>query len=775
MAFNLSRMTTYALLSALEHDLKTSIRIFLGEDSLSQSKLDKGISSRALDRLEKDVGFEIDDPRVKDVVEYLDFGDTFQIINSQREKFPTELTAEVKHRTSDLEKVVAIRNRVMHFRPLNVEDLPFVTDLCEALHKSGPSRWPHLDETLEKLSEDASYVLRLEIPANESEDLISHNLPIPDFDETGLVGRDDVLRTLKQLCLGNFPVISIVGEGGVGKSALALKVAYELLEDKSRPFDAIVWVSSKTTQIAATEIRDIHGAITSSIGVLGEVSSYLGAANSPSPLEDVIEYLKTFKIALFIDNLETILDDTIRQFVSALPNGSKLIITSRIGLGAYEYPIKLPGIEEKYGAQLLRMLGRIRNCPSISKQDDQTLRRFATRMHLNPGYIKWFVSAVQAGATPEAALQNSSLFLEFCMSNVYNFLSQDARDVTSTMQCAPGYKDIAELSYLTGFNALRIQKSLQVLLSTNMLAEQSKSAGGSIKTTYQLSELARAYLNKYHRPSNSFKQRVNTNRNKLTAVLEGGSNSAAANKYSQSTIKVRLKSDRVVAKMLRDALSALHDGKNDHAYEILEESRRLSPDYFEVARVTAFFHEHSGNLQEARDNYELALQLSPQSAQIHYWYGKFLLYREDSVEEAMQQFEAAHKFDPASPEVGLSLARSYMFLHRFEDAWEIVDAQKVNLESMSERHSTTYFDLRVQLNYRAADDYSANQSFSQGLDKLNQLKIEYDAIPNTIKITPIRQKLSKIDIVTQRLARGLQLPAEIQSLKMFEAWRQSRQ
>lgn len=39
--------------------------------------------------------------------------------------------------------------------------------------------------------------------------------------------------------MGGFPVISIVGEGGVGKSALALKVAYELI-DKDSPFDAVV-------------------------------------------------------------------------------------------------------------------------------------------------------------------------------------------------------------------------------------------------------------------------------------------------------------------------------------------------------------------------------------------------------------------------------------------------------------------------------------------------------------------------------------------------------
>ncbi|MEB1407822.1 hypothetical protein VDQ27_21850, partial [Xanthomonas campestris pv. campestris] len=127
-------------------------------------------------------------------------------------------------------------------------------------------------------------------------------------------------------------------------------------DDPKSKFDAIIWVTSKTTQITVNEIRDIRGAITDSIGVISEISSQLGTSTTTQPLEEIAEYLSTFKIALFIDNLETIMDDTIRTFVGALPEGSKIIITSRIGLGAYEYPIKLSGMAEKYASELLRNL-----------------------------------------------------------------------------------------------------------------------------------------------------------------------------------------------------------------------------------------------------------------------------------------------------------------------------------------------------------------------------------------------------------------------------------
>ncbi|MDW9205199.1 NB-ARC domain-containing protein [Escherichia coli] len=207
---------------------------------------------------------------------------------------------------------------------------------------------------------------------NYDEEKQNHNLPLPDFDETGLIGRQSHVQKVKQLCYGAFPVISIVGEGGVGKTALALKVAYEILEDEDNPFDAIVWVSSKTTQITVNEIKEIKDAISDSIGVIQEISNQIiGTSVKQSNFEEIIEYLTTFKIALFIDNLETILDDNIREFVGALPQGSKIIITSRIGLGAFEYPVRLQGIDESYASQLMRILAKIRGVDSLEKIEEK--------------------------------------------------------------------------------------------------------------------------------------------------------------------------------------------------------------------------------------------------------------------------------------------------------------------------------------------------------------------------------------------------------------------
>ncbi len=763
-------MTVYALISAMEEDLREVIKVHMGSLPINDSAFNPELVSRSQARIEKDIGILFGDIETVELIDYWDLGDTFQTINANGEKFPEHIRKQIKSLTKKFEKLVTIRNRVMHIRPLNFEDLPFVSELCGNISSQDPAFWKATTETLHLLEDDPSFVLSMDIKAYDDDSSINHNLPLPDFDETGLIGRDDLVKQVKQLCLGSFPVISIVGEGGIGKTALALKVAYELLEEPNSPFDAIVWVTSKTTQITVNEIIDIKGAISDSLGVIQEISDNVVGQQSPLDFSEISEYLAAFKIVLFIDNLETILDDNIRNFVGSLPSGSKIVITSRIGLGAFEYPIKLQGIEESYASQFLRTLSKIRNVSILSMLDEKILRQYVNRMHCNPSYIKWFVSSVQSGSAPEVVLQNSSLFLEFCMSNVYEYLSEDARHLTTALQCAPGYRDLPELSYLTGFESLRIQKSIQELMSTNMLTEASKVNGSSVKNTYQISELARAYLNKQHKPSQTFQKSIQQKRNKLNSLFEQQMSNRVNNKYHMSTIKFRDKSDRVVVKMLHDAIKFLNEGKHDQAYETLQEAHRLAPDYFEVARVFAYFYQKNGNLHDAREQYELAIVLSPNTPQLHHWFGRFLLHQEENVDEALIQFRTAHELDQSAGYVAMSLARCYMFKHDFDKSREVLAEVKKSISQTDEHLMKMYLDTEVQIHYRTADDLAGANEHTEALSSLCEMRKAFDRLPVHFKDKHMRQKLGKCKYTLNRISRAITNPEYAQDIAELRGW-----
>ncbi|WP_222860144.1 tetratricopeptide repeat protein [Vibrio mimicus] len=746
MAFNLTRMTVYALISALEQDL----RDILTNHLTSKVSVNKSLLEKATQRFAKDNELAYsagDEICLEDLVHYFDLGDTFQVINANKEFFPSHLVSHIKAKTKQLELLVPIRNRVMHIRPLDFEDLPTISSLSQILSKEEPNFWRNTTNTLKRLEVEPSFVLSLDIPSLSESTRIKHNLPLPDFDETGLIGRDEDVDKVKRLCLGGFPVISIVGEGGVGKTALALKVAYELLDDSNCPFDAIIWVSSKTSQITVNEIIEFKGAISDSLGLFNEIESELigDGISKKAKFDEIIDYLATFKIALFIDNLETILDDNIREFIGALPSGSKIIITSRIGLGAFEYPVKLQGIEEGYASELLRTLSKLRGVEILSKQPQTTLLKYVNRMHRNPSYIKWFVSSVQTGLAPEVVLQHSDLFLEFCMSNVYKFLSSNARALTDAMQCAPGLKDLPELAYFTEFDALTVQKATQELMATNMLTQSSDSKGSSIKTRYQLSELARAYLSKHHKPSQNTQKQIRAKQNQLNSVFERQMKQRSNNKYQKNNIQFRDKSDRVVAKMLTDAISYSNNNQYGKAFDLLDEAHRMAPDYFEVPRVFAQYYELTGNISDAREQYELSIVLEPEAPQLYYWFGKFLLQKDDNVDEAIPIFERAIKLDPCSFDCALSLARCYMFASRYDETESLLDSLRDKFESNPEHLKKIFLDTEIQISYRRADDLCREGNIRASLEHLERMKVLFDELPEEFKDRYMRNKLTKVN------------------------------
>lgn len=752
MAFNLTRMTAYALISAIEEDFRNLIKQYIDDES----KVNSELLDRAKQRIEKDVGGRFDDLNFSELVDYFDLGDTFQTINTNKVLIPENIYDPIKKFGKELESLIPIRNRVMHIRPLNFDDLPTVLNVCERLVEYNSSfKWSYITKALYNIRENPSFVLTLDITNYDDDNVINHNLPMPDFDETGLIGRDKEIEQIKKLCYGSFPVISILGEGGVGKSALALKVAYELIED-DKYFDAVVWVTSKTTQITLNEIREIKGAISSSLGVIQEIGSQIMTDHfSGHTFDEVIDYLSTFRIALFLDNLETIMDDNIRNFVGSLPPGSKIIITSRIGLGAYEYPIKLQGIEERYASQLLRMVAKIRGVDSISKLPDDQLRKYVNRMHRNPSYIKWFVSSVHTGISIESVLQNSGDFLDFCMSNVYEYLSKNAQQITTTMQCIGGFKDLPELAYLNEFSSLEVRDAIQELMATNMLIQRSDTKDSSVKTMYQLSELARSYLNKHHKPPNAFQKKIRDKRHKLNSVYEQQMNEQTSDKYNPLNIHLREKSDRVTARELQEIQKLINRKVYDGAFERLEEAQGLAPEYFEVARFKAYLFQKIGNVSDARAQYELAIILAPNKPQLHYWFGKFLLDSEDNVDDAVEQFELAYEIEPTAHKVSVMLARAYLIQHDYIKSQTIIDTIKDNISQADDFSKMFYYDVSVQIKYRVADDFSKKDKYIESLNSLEEMVAIFNNIPAKYQDRYIRKKLEKCTYVTNRLLKEL--------------------
>lgn len=728
---------------------------------------------KARQRLEEDDEAFDDEPEIDVLVNYLDFGESYSLLNYFKEDLPKDLRQYLQARTVEFEALVPMRNRVMHTRPLQADDFPAVLEFAKRIVRENPPIWKHLRSVLRKLKEDSSFVMGLKIP-NYAVDkpLVHHNLPLPDFDETGFIGRRQEEQMLNRALRGAYPVISVVGEGGQGKTALALKAAYEVVYSTDCPYRAVVWTTAKSTQLTPVGIRSIEGAITDSIGVMSGAASALSLEYEGDPFGALIDLIKDYPVLLILDNLETILDDNIRDFLERLPSGSKVLITSRIGLGAFEYPVRLAPMQESDSLQLLRSVARARDLTSLVSVPNDRLVAYCRRMKNNPGYIKWFISAVQAGSRPEAALSNPDVFLDFCLANVYRYLTDEARKILTSMQCVPRPLSQAELSILNNMDPVTLQRSLQQLLSANMLAMASTPSGVTFETTYAITELTRDYLAKHHPPYPSDAERYGKRWRRLMVEGDDLKASLRTNPYSWGSIKLRSDRDLPVAGFLIQALSHAKGNKMDAAEEALQKARQLAPDYFEVHRIEAIIRYQQQNFLSAKGCYEAAIELEPNYAPIRHFYAGLLSRELDDLDAAHDQLIIAKKLDESAFEIDMEIARIQLYRREYASAKASgrALAERTSLPEWAKRR---IWDLLLQVHQREALQNYRNLNYDKALSNMLDLQREYQSIPAHYRDSRMKEKLRKVQFAADGCVRRLIDPGRRQSAVALLQWLQS--
>jgi len=772
MSFSASRLTIYALLSAIETDLRRLVIEHLEGQLSTEEILTPDICDKATERLIRDDGSLDENNRLKSLLYYVDFGDTYMLLNRHSSLLPSDYRDIIRSNTHAFERLGKIRNRIAHSRPLLFDDLPTTLDESQRLLENNPLCWKAIALTLSRLKDDPSFVLGVQIPSfyDNDSNRASHNLPTPDFDETGFLGRRNTVDELIRLCFGPYPVITIVGEGGLGKTALAVKVAYDILDHVDCPYDAIVWTSSKSSQLTAQEIVKIDNAIADSLGMLTDVAHRLaGNAQQNGAISEIIDYMREFKILLVLDNLETVIDHRLRDFLGRLPAGSKVLITSRIGIGAYEYPVKIQPLENSEAIQLLRSLSKGRGVPGLVKTNNKVLEGFCKRMSNNPGFIKWFVSTIQAGRRPEEVLQNPDLFLDYCMSNVYRYLSEDSRIVLRALVCLPQSHSQAELAFITELDYLVLQQCLQQLLSTNMVVMTSLPRGSSFESRYELSQLTIGYLRKHHPvPDCDLKQFVNRNR-QIVAAGAAISAERTHNPYSFYSLTIRSKSDVILAKYLRDALNSIRSKDVENAMIMVSKARSLSPEYFEVHRVEALVHVKAGNIPAAQTAYEAALDLEPESAPLNFWYGGFLLRYLSDTDNALEYFIKAERSDSNSPQILLEISRCYLYKSEFLEARRFIDRVKeqgVSHEWMLRK----MHDLSLQIFARQSSTLLNQKDNYGALHALECLKQEYESIPIAQRDFKMRERLENCNPIALGCEYFIEEYGDKERVQVFQAW-----
>lgn len=617
------------------------------------------------------------DPLLK-VLRGLDIQAYIEICNANIRKL--SITADQKNfLNQELSKIIPVRNAVMHPRPLGFFDYAMVKELFENISNNLTCfSWGHVASTKTQIEQHPETLVPP--PALKKSDRIIENLPtLVDYEETSFIGRSqEIAEIRKQLARRNVHVLSIIGDGGIGKTAITLKLLYDMLDDPQCPYELIIWISLKTNELSDYEFLEIKNSITSTAQIYERLMPFVGADDSTSTKDYIIELAKNFETLFVLDNLETINTADVREFIDDFSEYGKVLITSRIGLGEMEHRYKLQGLKESdvlaYADVLLGLYGF--ECFFTEERKKQL---FCETLHANPLAIKWFIRCLYNGQTEEDILSHKDDLVNFCMANVYDKLSGQAKEVLDILTVAGVALSLPEIIYYLGKN---LESAVDVKLAINELGKCNFISEDEFKLHNQVivTDFARDFLALHFSDVRSLLPDFKIKEQQMTSYGQNMLANKNADPFRVQSMTYQNNGERVVTYYLSKALEDYSKYKDSAAaFIIIKHCQELLPKFYENNLLLAHIHGVSSPLKAEQEHLN-AINYSRDDAEklrASILYADYLI-RNNEYSRALEFLNELQESYPSSIDVRLEKIKSLGCLFDFDAAFEELDFVETN-------------------------------------------------------------------------------------------------
>ena len=464
--------------SLICRQIEIDLRNWIGEEILNSKKfqdcVDESTYKKCLDycikrkkRLnERVIGEQIGD---KELLEYIDFSTAIQILNNNKiilQESSREVFENIKNELVNLKD---IRNDAQHGRILLDKEYEKVENFCDRINEYSSifvgtsNEWHNLENGVSSDVEDFEDII------DEREHI--HNLPRPEYSDTGFIERKELNNQLKNKIKNN-NVISFIGDAGSGKTAFALKKCYDYLSNKDdNDFETFIYHSFKTEKFSRGEIIDLQNDINTTDKFF---EMYKLKNLSDDPIKNLIKHLENNKVLLFLDNLENVLDNNIINFLelfSEAEHNSKIFLTSRIPVGHGEIPIKVGSFTDKEAINYFQRLCRYNQLSRIQKElTEKDILDLVKKRVNNPLYIKLAIEAVADGKSIEDSFKPEKDLLNFSYKNLFESLDNNSIKVLENLYLLNKELKLSTIcDLIKNISPDEIQKSLRKLIQKSFI------------------------------------------------------------------------------------------------------------------------------------------------------------------------------------------------------------------------------------------------------------------------------------------------------------------
>ncbi|CAM3052990.1 ATP-binding protein [Prescottella defluvii] len=700
----MSRARLYVLIDSFEQDMRRTIESNLLDhlterDILTEAEFTEASRRQKLDENGDHVS----------IIHYLDLGTCFDIMLRNKDCLPTEVVQEIRDNAPSVAKLSPIRHRVMHGRPLNSDDPIVAVSILSGFHSRA---WEETVVVIGRLRRDPTWEPYFERSAVPFEKTL-HNLPEVDYDETSFIGRKDESEKLFQALIRRRQnVITVTGEGGIGKTTLALDVAYRILDSDANPYEAILWVSLKTERLTAYGVEELRNAIQGidqTIVALGR-----GLDNDfTGRLTDLSHALEGIECLIIIDNLESAQGDEIVHMYDVLPPSVNYLFTSRLGIGQLERRFPLPPLSAQEAKLLLRKFSKARNQRKLAGLSEKTLDKVVEQLRCSPLAIRWYVLSSEAGKVPLDTLRDQRELLDFCVKNVYDGLPQNARAVLTILRALDRSIGFDEFAILTDMSIDDLRSATQKLTQGSLVSVESESAG-AVAGKLALTPTARMFV---ARPDHSGAF--------IGAVLQRERQFRASVEHNAQQKQERINPERVFPSdeldhpatfLLSRAVTMAKSGQYDRAHEQIERARSFNPEFSEVYRISGFVNTLERRYENAVSEYKMALSYATDpivTATTNYSLANVMAKDLHDAGLALPHAKSAYQTFPCS-DTSFLLGRVLIWTGNFKDGQETIEN---HLEETSGRHRRIVLAVLVDSWARWADREFAARRFKESFDK----------------------------------------------------------
>jgi len=308
--------------------------------------------------------------------------------------------------------------------------------------------------------------------------------PIP------FIGREKEMAAIQQrLSEPQCRLLTLVGPGGIGKTSLAVRAAYDAPPEA---FEKIVFVSLKSRELNDGGIYDVKEVL---IGGLAELFNELARelrhaeiARAPEPQRPrmLLDALRGTRTLLVLDNLES-LDmrerDLILTFVQRLPMGCKAILTSRVRIGSAAEELMLEGLSQHAGLSTLAKLAESNF--ALAKTTETDRLELYKETDGKPLLLHW--AAGQIGHGNCLTVSDAITYLRSCpegndpLEFIFGDLVEDFSQIETRVLCSLSFftlpARVEHLCDLAGSSVAETEQALRSLVNRSLVvpSEETKT------------------------------------------------------------------------------------------------------------------------------------------------------------------------------------------------------------------------------------------------------------------------------------------------------------